>query len=69
MPFYQEVLSGKTGYSFEEISEFLVRIYKEQFGGSHQVAIDRKQPPGTHESTLSRMQKDTTISPDLRSSG
>jgi hypothetical protein len=65
--FIQEVLFWqKQGYSFEEISEFLVRIYKEQFGGSHQVAIDRKQRRERMKATLSRMQKDTTISPDLR---
>jgi len=42
-----------------------VRIYKEQFGGSHQVAIDRKQRRERMKATLSRMQKDTAVSPDL----
>ena len=65
--FVKEVLFWqKQGYTLEEISEFLVRIYKEQFGGSHQVAIDRKQRRERMKATLSRMQKDTTISPDLR---
>ena len=65
--FIKEVLFWqKQGYSFAEISEFLVRIYKEQIGGSHQVAIDRKQRRERMKATLSRMQKDTAVSADLR---
>jgi DNA-binding transcriptional MerR regulator len=64
--FIKEVLFWqKQGYTLEEISEFLVRIYKEQIAGSHQVAIDRKQRRERMKTTLSRMQKDTAVSPDL----
>jgi hypothetical protein len=61
--FIREVLCWqKQGYTLEEISEFLVRIYREQIGGNRQVALDRKQRRERMKATLSRMQKDTAIS-------
>ena len=55
----------KQGYSIAEISDFLVRIYKEQVGGSRQVAIDRKQRRERMKATLARLQKDKAVPQDL----
>jgi hypothetical protein len=60
--FIREVqLWQKQGYSYPEITEFLVRIYKEQYGGSKAVAYDRKQRKEHMQVTLSRLQKDTAV--------
>ena len=60
--FIQEVLCWqKEGYALEEISEFLVRIYREQIGGNRQVALDRKQRRERMKVTLSRIQQDTAL--------
>ena len=64
--FIQEVLCWqKEGYALEEISEFLVRIYREQIGGNRQVALDRKQRRERMKVTLSRIQQDTALPQDL----
>jgi hypothetical protein len=60
--FIQEVLCWqKQGYALEEISEFLVRIYREQIGGNKAVALDRKQRRERMKATLSRIQNDTAV--------
>ena len=65
--FVREVLSWReAGYSLDEIAEFLVRIYKEQIGGSRLVAVDRKQRRERMQTTLSRLQNDTAVSPEMR---
>jgi hypothetical protein len=65
--FVREVLSWReAGYSFDEMSEFLVRIYREQTGGSRLVAVDRKQRRERMQTTLSRLQSDATVSPEMR---
>ena len=65
--FVREVLSWrKAGYSFDEIAEFLVRIYREQIGGSRLVAVDRKQRRERMQTTLSRLQNDAAVSPEMR---
>ena len=65
--FVREVLSWReAGYSFDEIAEFLVRIYREQTGGSRLVAVDRKQRRERMQTTLSRLQSDATVSPEMR---
>jgi len=51
----------KQGYSYTEITEFMVRIYKEQYGGSKAVAYDRKQRKERMKTTLSRLQKDKDV--------
>jgi hypothetical protein len=51
----------KQGYSYAEITEFMVRIYKEQYGGSKAVAYDRKQRKERMKTTLSRLQKDKDV--------
>jgi len=50
----------KQGYSIAEISDFSGADLQEQFGGSRQVAIDRKQRRRTDESDFARLQ---TIKP------
>ena len=65
--FVNEVLFWqKQGYSIEEITDFLVRIYQEQIGGSKAVAIDRQQRRERLKVTLSRMKNDTAVPPDLQ---
>lgn len=65
--FIREVLLWReAGYSFDEIAEFLVRIYREQIGGSRLVAIDRKQRREQMQTTLSRLQNDAAVSPEMR---
>jgi hypothetical protein len=64
--FAKEILFWqKQGYSIEEIADFLVRIYKEQIGGSKAVAIDRQQRRERLKVTLSRLQQDTAVPKDL----
>ena len=65
--FVREVLSWReAGYSFDEIAEFLARIYREQIGGSRLVAEDRKQRRERIQLTLSRLQNDAAVSPEMR---
>jgi glyoxylase-like metal-dependent hydrolase (beta-lactamase superfamily II) len=65
--FVREVFFWReAGYSFDEIAEFLVRIYREQIGGSRLVAVDRKQRRERMQATLSRLQNDTAVSPEMR---
>ena len=65
--FVREVLSWReVGYSFDEMSEFLVRIYREQTGGNRLVAVDRKQRRERMQVTLFRLQNDATVSPEMR---
>ncbi|MFC2034531.1 MBL fold metallo-hydrolase [Chloroflexota bacterium] len=57
--FIQEVLSWeKLGYKLDEISELLVRIYREQRGGGPLVTLDRKQRRVRIKTTLSRLKKE-----------
>ena len=65
--FIRELLSWRAaGYSFNEIAEFMVRIYREQIGGSRLVTIDRKQRRERLQTTLSRLQNDAAVSPEMR---
>ena len=65
--FIQEVLCWqKQGYTLEEISQFLLRIYREQIGGNKAVALDRKQRRDRMKATLSRIQNDTAVPQTLR---
>ena len=54
------------GYTVEEIEDFLVRIYKEQTGGSKLVAVDRKQRRERMKVTLSRLQNDAAVPQEIR---
>jgi hypothetical protein len=64
--FVKEILFWqKQRYSLEEIADFLVRIYKEQIGGSKAVAIDRIQRRERLKITLSRLQKDPAVPADM----
>ncbi len=56
----------KQGYSYPEIMEFLVRIYREQYGGSKAVAYDRQQRKERMKATLTRLQKDTAVPEAMR---
>jgi len=65
--FVREVLVWqKQGYTLEEISGFLVRIYREQIGGSKLVALDRKQRRVRMKVTLARLKNDVTVSDGVR---
>lgn len=65
--FIREVLFWqKQGYTLEEISGFLVRIYREQIGGSRLVALDRKQRRVRMKETLSRLKNDEAVSNEMR---
>ncbi len=65
--FIREVLFWqKQGYALDEISEFLVRIYREQIGGNRLVAVDRKQRRVRMKETLSRLKNDETVSNEMR---
>ena len=65
--FIREVLFWqKQGYTLDEISEFLVRIYREQIGGNRLVAVDRKQRRVRMKETLSRLKNDETVSNEMR---
>jgi glyoxylase-like metal-dependent hydrolase (beta-lactamase superfamily II) len=65
--FIQEILLWKEhGYSFEEIAEFLTRIYREQTGGDTFVAQDRKQRRAIIKTTLARLKNDKAVSDDIR---
>ena len=65
--FILEVLSWqKQGYTFDEISGFLIRIYMEQIGGSQLVALDRRQRRVRMKATLSRLKNDEAVSNEMR---
>ena len=65
--FIREVLFWqKQGYTLDEISEFLIRIYREQIGGSRLVALDRKQRKVRMKETLSRLNNDEAVSNEMR---
>ena len=65
--FIREVLFWqKQGYTLDEISEFLVRIYREQIGGNRLVAVDRKQRRVRMKETLSRLKHDEAVSNEMR---
>jgi hypothetical protein len=64
--FVQEILFWKDhGYTFDEISEFLVRIYREQIGGGSLVAKDRKQRRIRLKATLTRLKNDKAVSNEM----
>lgn len=58
----------KLGYKPDEIAALLVRIYKEQSGGSTIVRNDRKQRKVVLKSTLARLKEDKPQPPELRQS-
>jgi hypothetical protein len=65
--FVQELIVWqKLGYNNEEIAGFLLRIYKEQTGGSAAVKIDRKQRRLRLKTTLTRLQNDPAAPAALR---
>ena len=53
------------GYNQDEISSFLLRIYKEQQGGTRQIKKDRKQRRKTLLDTLYRLKFDETESDEI----
>ena len=64
--FVKELLLWKgLGYTLGEISELLVRIYKEQSGGGRLVAKDRKQRRERLKATLGRLKDDEAESEEL----
>ncbi len=64
--FIQEVLFwADLGYTTGEISELLVRIYKEQSGGGALAAKDRKQRRVELKATLTRLKDDKDESEEL----
>ncbi len=64
--FVQELLLWKKlGYTLNEISELLVRIYKEQNGGGYLVRQDRKERRQKLEETLRRLRDDPAESDEL----
>lgn len=65
--FIREIMLWKEqGYTLNEISEILVRIYREQKGGSTSTAIDRKHRRAMMKATLKRLKNDTNVSGELR---
>lgn len=54
------------GYDRDTVSSFLLRIYKEQQGGTRQVKKDRKQRRKQLQATLNRLQSDKTESDEIR---
>ncbi|MCJ7686565.1 MAG: hypothetical protein MUO68_19980, partial [Desulfobacteraceae bacterium] len=54
------------GYSFNDISELLTRIFKEQEGGGPLVKEDRKERRQRIKETLSRLRDDNNISNDFK---
>ena len=64
--FIREVLFWqKQGYTSNEISDFLIRIYREQIGGNRLVAVDRKQRRVRIKETLSRLKSDEAMSNEM----
>jgi len=65
--FVKELLSWiELGYTLDEISELLVRIYKEQSGGGALVEEDRKERRERLIATLARLKDDEAGSDELR---
>ena len=65
--FVQEILFWKDRrYTLNEISEFLIRIYREQTGGGSLVAKDRKQRRAVLKTTLARLRNDRNIPDEIR---
>jgi hypothetical protein len=65
--FIREITLWKEqGYTLSEISETLVRIYKEQTGGSTSTAIDRKQRRTMMKTVLKRLKNDNSVSSELQ---
>ena len=56
----------KLGYTPDEIAALLVRIYKEQSGGTAIVKNDRKQRRVILKATLARLKEDKTQPAELR---
>jgi hypothetical protein len=54
------------GFSFNDISELLTRIFKEQEGGGPLVKEDRKERRQRIEETLSRLRDDHNVSNDFK---
>ena len=54
------------GYTLDDISRLLVRIYREQSGGDRLVKKDRKQRREELKDTLSKLRDDTTQNNGLR---
>ncbi len=66
--FIEEVLLwNKMGYSFSEMSDLLIRVYKEQSGGGPLVEQDRKERRERIEETLTSLKNDLDTSDELRS--
>jgi len=64
--FVEELLLWtELGYSSSEVSELLVRIYKEQSGGGSLVEEDRKERRGRIKATLVRLRGDEAMSDEL----
>lgn len=65
--FIEELLLWRElGYTSDEVSELLVRIYKEQSGGGRLVQRDRKQRRERLKETLARLKDDEAESEELR---
>jgi hypothetical protein len=64
--FIEELLLWiELGYSSSEVSELLVRIYKEQSGGGPLVEEDRKERRERIKATLVRLRDDEAVSDEL----
>ncbi len=64
--FIKELLFWRElGYTLGEVSELLVRIYKEQSGGGRLVQKDRKQRRERFKATLARLKDDKAESEEL----
>jgi len=59
------LLWTELGYTLDEISELLVRIYKDQSGGGRLVVKDRKQRRERLKATLTRLKDDQTKCDEL----
>ncbi len=60
------LLWNKQGCGTDEITELLLRIYKEQCGGGPLVEMDRKERREQIKETLARLGQDNTAPPELR---
>ena len=54
------------GYNFNDVSELLTRIYKEQEGGGPLVKEDRKERRQRIKETLSRLRNDPRVAVDFK---
>jgi hypothetical protein len=55
----------ESGYDRDTVSSFLLRIYKEQQGGTRQIKKDRKQRRRRLLATLNRLKSDKTESDEI----